>query len=139
MVKTPTSKSNLEDPFALPGSASSHQYKINSTNLVLFLAIKTLYGISSFDQFMALLAASAFAQAGGHDPSRNILKTVLRLFLMARGEFDPSAAAAAINKATQAGRKQIVSELGQVYRSYLRPLLLRAHEHEPPREGAGPC
>ena len=54
---------------------------------------------------MALLAASAFAQAGGHDPSRNILKTVLRLFLMARGEFDPSAAVVAINKANQAGSK----------------------------------
>ena len=67
--------------------------------------VETLAGIFPFGQVMALLAASAFAPAGDHDPSRSILDTVRHLSLMARGEFDSSAAVVAINKAIQAGRK----------------------------------
>ena len=38
--------------------------------------IETLHGIFTFGQIMALLAASAFAPADGHDHSRSILDTV---------------------------------------------------------------
>ena len=68
-------------------------------------AIETPHGIFPFDQAMAILAASAFAPAGDHDLSRRILDTVRYQSPMARGEFDPSAAVVAINKAIQKGKR----------------------------------
>ena len=58
---------------------------------------------------MALLAASAFAPAGDHDLSRSILEIVRHQYLAVWGEFNPSAAVIAINKATQAGRNSMPS------------------------------
>ena len=67
--------------------------------------IETLYGIFPYGQVMAVLAASAFAPAGDHDLSRSILDTARLQSLMVRGEFDPSAAVVAFNKAIQKGNR----------------------------------
>ena len=67
--------------------------------------IVALYGIFPFGQVIAFLIASAFAPVGGHGISRSILDTFRHQSLMARGEFNPSAAAVAINKAIQEGMR----------------------------------
>ena len=67
--------------------------------------IETLHGTFHFGQVIAALAASAFAPAGDQNLSRNCLDTVHHKSLITRGEFDPSAAAVAINKAIHGGEK----------------------------------
>ena len=67
--------------------------------------VETLNGIFPFGGVMAALAASVFAPSGDQDFSRSFLDTARHQTLMVQGEFDPSAAVVAINKAIQKGKQ----------------------------------
>ena len=67
--------------------------------------LEAVYGVFPYGQVMAVLVGAAFTPAGDHDLSRSILGTVRHQTFMARDEFGPSAAAVAINRAIQKGKR----------------------------------
>ena len=71
--------------------------------------VEAVYGVFPFGQAMAVLAAAAFTPTGDHDLSRHILETVRSQGLMVGDEFEPSAAAVAINRAIQKGKRSKAS------------------------------
>ena len=71
--------------------------------------VEAVYGVFPFGQAMAVLAAAAFTPTGDHDLSRHILETVRSQSLMVGDEFEPSAAAVAINRAIQKGKRSKAS------------------------------